>query len=136
MRPIICNQASNPWAGAVFSCSRLRDASGAMRLMLVGELDLVTADRARESLRSAQAESRELICDLGDIWFVDLSGLRVLIDATTHARTTMSRLIIANCPSIVPRMLHLLDLEDALEIAPLREPAPTPQCATFRRHVS
>jgi hypothetical protein len=33
-------------------------------------------------------------------------------------------------------MLRLLNLDHALEIAPTREPAPTPPCAEFRRHVS
>ena len=98
------------------SCFWLGGAAGSGRFMLVGELDLVTADQAREALRHAQAETRALTCDLGDVWFVDFSGLRVLLEAAARARRTGARLTVANCPPIVPRMLALLRLEDALEI--------------------
>lgn len=103
--------------GAVFSAFRLPAAPDSERLMLVGELDVVTAPHAREAVRRAQHRVRTLICDLGDVWFVDLSGLRVLLDAAARARLTGRRLIVASCPPIVPRMLALLELEDALEMA-------------------
>jgi anti-sigma B factor antagonist len=112
------------------SCFLVPAAPGTAHLMLVGELDLVTADRAREAVRHAQDESRVLVCDLGDVWFVDLSGLRVLLDAAARARRSGSRMTVANCPPIVPRMLRLLGLEDALELGPASEsgapPALTP----------
>ena len=91
--------------------------------MLVGELDLVTADSAREAIRRAQDETSALICDLGDVWFVDFSGLRVLLEAADHARQTGARLTIANCPPLVPRMLGLLELQDALDIRSAPRPA-------------
>ena len=106
------------------TCVRVRAADGAVRLKLAGELDVVTADLARDAVRIAQAESRSLICDLRDVAFVDLSGLRVLVDAAEHATLTGRRLRIDNCPPIVPRMLKLLGLEDALRIrVPRRAPA-------------
>ena len=117
-----------------FACFRLPAAAGQATVMLVGHLDLVTADRARAAIRLAQDESTTVICDLGDVWFVDVSGLRVLLDATAHARLTGDRLEIANCPPIVPRMLELLRLEHALE---LRPPAPRANgSARFRRRVA
>jgi anti-sigma B factor antagonist len=87
---------------------------GSVLLMLVGELDLVTADDARKAIRDAQDQTPALTCDLGDVWFIDLSGLRVLVDATTHARRTGTRLTVTNCPPIVHRMLTILSLDDAL----------------------
>jgi anti-anti-sigma factor len=98
------------------SCFQLPAAAGTAHLMFVGELDLVTADRARESIRHAQDESRVLVCDLGDVWFVDVAGLRVLLDAAARARLGGTRMIVAHCPPIVPRMLGLLGLEGALEL--------------------
>jgi anti-anti-sigma factor len=127
-----------PLSGGVFACYRDAAPAGARRLMLVGELDLVTALRAETAIRQAQAGARELICDLGDVWFVDLAGLRVLLEATERATSTGGRLTIANCPPIVPRMLRLLKLDGALAI---RRPAPSagPLAGTHartRRHVS
>jgi anti-anti-sigma factor len=91
---------------------------------LTGELDLATASRARAAVRRAQDQSQVLICDLADLWFVDLTGLLVLVHAAAHAQRTGRRLIVANAPPIVPRMLEVLGLDDAFEVppAPLRAP--------------
>ena len=109
-------KAHSPDTGAVFSCFRVPDVTGSVRLMVVGELDLVTAERAHAMIRAAQHETTALTCDLGDVWFVDLSGLRVLVEAAVHAKLTGGRFAIEHCPPIVPRMLGLLALDDALEI--------------------
>lgn len=102
---------------AVFSSFRVPDAAGASRLMLVGELDLVTARFAHAAVCSAQDDTPALICDLGDVWFVDFSGLQVLLQAAVRARRNGRRFRLANCPPIVPRMLALINLENALEIS-------------------
>jgi anti-anti-sigma factor len=105
------------------SCFWLGAPASTRRLMLIGELDLVTADHAHAVMRHAQDHTRALVCDLGDVWFVDVAGLRVLLDAADRARRTGDRLEICNCPPVVPRMLALLGLEDALEIRMARRPA-------------
>jgi anti-anti-sigma factor len=109
-------ESYEPLSGPVFSCFRVPAAAGSARLTMVGELDLVTAESARGEIRRAQDETSALTCDLGDVWFVDLAGLRVLLDATAHAELTGGRLTLANCPPIVPRMLRLLKLDDAVDI--------------------
>lgn len=115
---------------------RLPTAPGAVCLMLVGELDLVNAERAREAVHHAQDETRELICDLGDVWFVDLPGLRVLLDAAAQARLTGGRLVVTNCPPIVSRLLRLLRLEGALEIQPTPPSVvPAPRSSAIRRRL-
>ena len=98
------------------TCFWLGTPAESGRLMLVGELDLATAERAREVIGDAQDQTSALICDVGDVWFVDLSGLRVLLDAAARARETGALLTITNCPPLVPRMLALLSLEHALDI--------------------
>lgn len=66
-------------SGPPLSCFWLRGGVAGDRFMLVGELDLVTADRAREAIGHAQAETTALTCDLGDVWFVDFSGMLALL---------------------------------------------------------
>ena len=124
-----------PQVGSTFRCFALPDPEGADRLMMIGELDLVTAKRAHAAIHRAQNETSALICDLGDVWFVDLAGLRVLLDAAARAELTGGRLTLANCPAIVPRMLGLLKLDDALEIQAARRlpTAVTPGRAPDRR---
>jgi anti-sigma B factor antagonist len=134
LRSTDAGERHDPRAGAV--CFRVSDPGGTGRVMLVGEIDLVTAERARAAIRRAQDETRTLTCDLGDVWFVDLSGLRVLLDAAKHATLTGGRLTLANCPPIVPRMLRVLDLEHALEIqAPPRSSARRFRFGRVRGHV-
>ena len=108
------------------TCYWLGSVAENRRFMLVGELDFVTADLAREAIAHAQDETLGLNCDLGDVWFVDLTGLRVLLDAAARAGRAGARVTITNCPPIVPRMLALLKLQDALDIqtSPTLAPAP------------
>ena len=109
-------RAAEPQLGSLLSCCRLPDPDGAVRLMLVGELDLLTAERAHAAISRAQEDTSALTCDLGDVWFVDFAGLRVLLDAAGNARRTGGRLTLSNCPPIVARMLRVLRLGDVLEI--------------------
>ena len=124
--------------GPGLACFRVRSPEGREQLMFVGELDVATAGAARAAIRRALEETPSLTCDLGDVWFVDLSGLRVLLDATAHAERTRGRLTITNCPPIVPRMLRLLRLEHALEIEGIPDSGggASRRCAAIRRHVS
>ena len=114
-----------------------RHRVGTARLTLIGELDLVTASRAAVRIRHLQDESRLLICDLRAVWSLDPTGLRVLLDAAAYADRGGKRLLVANAPSILRRMLQLLELEHALEAPalPLRT-TPARSCASFRPHVS
>lgn len=117
-----------------------RIVSGAelVALTLIGELDLRTADRARDAVRRAQHDARAVICDLRDVWFVDVAGLRVLLDAAAEATRTDSRFTVTGCPPILRRMLRLLQLEDALDVQPRlrRLTASASGCDLRRRHVS
>jgi ABC-type transporter Mla MlaB component len=77
----------------------------------------ISSPPATHAQRSAaQARTRALICDLGDVWFIDLAGLRVLLDASARARLAGARLTVTNCPPIVADMLAALRLEDGLDL--------------------
>jgi anti-anti-sigma factor len=129
------SKATERDVGLAFAHVRL--ARDAARLTLTGELDLATAARAAARIRHAQDESSVLNCDLRELWLLDLSGLRVLLDAAGYAERTGRRLLVANAPPILPRMLRVLGAEDALEAPslPLRVAAGE-ACASFRPHVS
>jgi anti-anti-sigma regulatory factor len=68
----------------------------------------------------AQAGASTLTVDLGGVWFLDVAGLRVLLDAAAAAQAAGGRRPADDraVPPIVPRMLALLELEDALGIEP------------------
>ncbi|MGZ4199630.1 MAG: STAS domain-containing protein, partial [Thermoleophilia bacterium] len=102
--------------GTWFFCLRHPAEAGCVRLVMVGELDLVTAGRARDAIRRAQDDAAEVICDLGDLTFIDVWGLHVLLDAGAHARHTGARLILAHTPASMSRALEGLGLEHELEM--------------------
>jgi anti-anti-sigma factor len=112
-----------PRDGSVFSGYWLADSVGVGGSMLVGQLDLVTAARARTAIRRAQHENRELTCDLGDVWFVDVCGLQVLVEAAALAERTAADLTPANCPAPLARMLRLFKPHAGIEIQ-VRRPFP------------
>jgi anti-anti-sigma factor len=94
--------------GAWFFCLRHPVENGTIRVAMVGELDLASAARAARAIRRAQRDGAEVICDLGDLSFVDVCGLHVLLDASAYARRTGGRLIFSHLPAFVHRHLEML----------------------------
>lgn len=57
-------------------------------VLVGGDLDLATAPRLRERLRSVHAEGhRHLLIDLAGVGFCDSTGLGVLVGAARRARS-------------------------------------------------
>ncbi len=96
-----------------------------------GELDLATVDAAHDTIRLASGEADHVVCDLAALWFIDVSGVHVLVDAAIAAREAGTYFGVANCPPIVPRILRVLRLDDVLEIISLA-PSLAPLPATGR----
>ena len=105
-----------PEAGTWFFCLRYPVEAGSVRIAMVGEFDVATAGRARDAIRRGQDDAAEVICDLGDVSFIDVCGLHVLLDASAHARHTGARLIVVHSPAFVYTALGALGLEGALEM--------------------
>jgi anti-anti-sigma factor len=91
---------------------------------MVGELDIATVGRARGVLRRAQDDAEEVICDLGDVSFIDVFGLHLLLDASAHARNTGARLILVHSPPFIHRVLGALGLQGELEMEPRSPSSP------------
>jgi anti-anti-sigma factor len=48
---------------------------------MAGELDLAASVSAHECMRRTQDGPETVVCDLGALSFIDVSGVRVLVDA-------------------------------------------------------
>jgi anti-anti-sigma factor len=108
--------APEPESGTWFFCLRHPVEAGSIQIVMVGELDVATAGRARDAIRRAQDDAVEVICDLGDVSFIDVCGMRVLLDASAHAQRTGGRLILVHSPAFIYRALGALGLESELEL--------------------
>ncbi len=87
--------------------------------MIAGELDLAASVCVHECMRLAQDRAETVVCDLGALSFIDVSGVRVLVDAADYARGRGTRLAIVNVPPVASRVLGLLSLDERLGTAPL-----------------
>lgn len=71
---------------SMLELSEGRDADGAVRLTLIGELDLSATDRLRGRLDQLGRSQRRVRLDLSQLEFIDCSGVRAILNALADAR--------------------------------------------------
>jgi anti-anti-sigma factor len=82
---------------------------------LIGELDLDGAPRLEEELRAAEAgDAISIVVDLGQLEFIDSTGLRLLVMAADRAG---SRFSLLRGPKQVHRVFEITDMVDRLPFA-------------------
>jgi anti-anti-sigma factor len=92
---------------------------GFLVLGLEGEFDLAAADALRERLQVARAAAdRGVVCDFSDVTFVDSSGLRELLRASTAFREEGKAFALAAPQPAVIRLLELTGVTEAISTAP------------------
>lgn len=64
----------------------VRASDGTVTVTPSGELDIATADHLREALRGQEARGRLLLLDLSQLDFIDLVGLRVVLEEHRRAQ--------------------------------------------------
>lgn len=101
---------------AYLQCAvRENDRDGAW-VSIRGELDLAGVPALRHALDSVQRTARLVILDLRGLTFMDLTGLRAIIDAEAQARRGRQRLVLIRGPAQVDRLLALVGQSAGLEI--------------------
>jgi anti-anti-sigma factor len=91
------------------------DADGALRLALLGELDLNVADQLKSRLEQLRAEGTSVRLDLSELSFIDSSGIRVVIRARLDGERDGWMLEVdPDVNESVRRPLELLGLDDVL----------------------
>lgn len=84
-------------------------------LTLAGEIDAYTAPALAEAI--GQCELEHVLIDMGDVEFVDSSGLRVLIEAHQEAQAADRRIQLTNPSAAVSRLLEISGIDDYLNVA-------------------
>jgi anti-anti-sigma factor len=84
------------------------------------DLDLATVSRARAELTSLLSASDHVcvLVHLGVDCFVDLHGLRLLVDLTAQARQHQAELVVVAAPRCLRRTARLAGLDSRLNLAP------------------
>jgi anti-anti-sigma factor len=94
-----------------------RDARKA-RLVLGGELDMDARFQAEQALDGLLAEPVEqLVVDLGEVTFVDSTGMGMVLELHDRARTEGFKLRLLRGPKDVQRVFELAGVADVLPFA-------------------
>lgn len=89
----------------------------AVRLRLTGDLDLATAEEAERAILEAEdGRPHVLILDLSELAFMDSTGLRVILSASTRAQEQDRRVVLVKGPLVVQRVFEITRLAERLDI--------------------
>jgi anti-sigma B factor antagonist len=90
---------------------------GYTRVILIGELDIASADELETQLAAIEVNSLgTIVLDLRRVEFIDSTGLRALIAADERARSEERRLAVVRGPEAVARVLAVTQLDQRFEI--------------------
>jgi anti-sigma B factor antagonist len=99
-----------------FGISSVSSADGP-RLAVRGELDLATASRLRMAIASEEeARPKLLTLDLRELDFMDVSGMRVLLDAARRAERDGRQLMVMNPQPAIRRLFALTAVDRTITI--------------------
>jgi anti-anti-sigma factor len=70
----------------LFEIQQRYDPDGALRVILVGEIDIAVVDRLTTRLEQLNRSARRVRLDLSQPRFIDCRGIGAIIDAVTEAR--------------------------------------------------
>ncbi|MBV8999541.1 MAG: STAS domain-containing protein [Solirubrobacterales bacterium] len=98
-------------AGPSFEIREAVDADGAVRLALIGELDIAVADRVEERFRRLREEGRRVRLDLSGLEFIDSSGVRAIVLGLKHSREAGHELEVdRRISAAVQRMIEIMGI--------------------------
>ena len=89
-----------------------------------GELDIATSPDLAAALDGAiESGRRFVLLDLGEVWFVDASTLRVMLRAHRRLAKRGGRLVIVCSDPLVARVFEITGLLDILSVTSSRREA-------------
>jgi anti-anti-sigma factor len=88
-------------------------------LCVSGEVDLMTSPRLAAAVAGALSGRRQhVVVDLAGVEFIDVTGIRVLLDAASQARKAGGDLLLRSPSRAARRTLELLHLESVMPVEP------------------
>jgi anti-anti-sigma factor len=95
----------------------VRDQGESIVIELDGELDLGSSPQLEQALDYAQRDHPPLVVvDLDRLSFTDMAGLRVLMAAQEQSDREGGRLVLANVPDNVRRLIRLAQVNGVFTI--------------------
>jgi anti-sigma B factor antagonist len=95
---------------------RTEVVNGDLVVSISGEVDLVTASDLRQALAQALERSSRLVVDVGDVTFIDSTGLSALADAHRRAHDAGGAMILRRPSPMLKRLLQITRLDTLLTV--------------------
>ena len=93
----------------------LRDRQGATVLIVRGELDVASSPQLAAALNRLDRDSGAVLLDLSRLEFIDVTGLRVLLDAQERARRAGVALRVVKASRGVRKLIKLTRTTELLD---------------------
>jgi anti-anti-sigma factor len=106
-----------------FVCSWTTGGLDAGWVHLAGALDIETAPQLERALCEPQLQTHLVVLDMGELSFMDCSGVHAIVDASVRARKSGRRLVLLRGSPNVDRMFGLTGSSGDVEILPGGPPA-------------
>jgi len=98
-------------AGPSFEIRETVDGDGALRVALIGELDIAVADAVEQRLRQHREDGRSVRLDLSQLDFIDSSGVQTVVLGLKHARRSGHELEVdRRVSSSVERLIDMMGI--------------------------
>jgi len=98
---------------------------GEVRLAVAGELDIASAPDLRGRIEQFElSHPHTLALDLAEVTFMDVSGMRVLLEVAQRTKSRKARFVIRNPRRCASRVFGLTAVDQQLEIVFDELPAP------------
>lgn len=102
---------------------RVEDEHGIAVICCSGEIDLSTVPILKAEMERLADPVHDVIVDLGDVVYCDMSGVRLLEDCDNYCRSRGRRLMAVIPPGIVRRVFEFVGATNMLQVADTREQA-------------
>lgn len=113
-----------------FTCSWHPHASGAAWVQAAGELDLATSPQLHQTLREAQRAFPLVVLDLRGLTFMDSSGIHLIMEVASEARSGDSWLLVVRGSAQVERLLTLTGVRAHVLVFDLNRSTMRRRCAS------
>jgi len=90
-------------------CPPVEDDPAAATVRVAGELDIATAPQLDLALAGAFSHEHDVVLDLRDVVFIDISGVHAVVDAVVRARQAGRRLVVLRGRATVDRIFALAE---------------------------
>jgi anti-anti-sigma factor len=107
-----------------FRIQTLVSDTGALLIRVAGELVMVNSARMSSTLADAGSLADETVIDLGQVDFIDSSGIKALLDCRRLALEQESTLRLVGVSRAVQRVLTIAGVDQVFEIEPAQPAQP------------